>query len=1006
MRKLIYPILFIISIFGVVLQAQTTCDNFTVNTVVTPSTCQSNGTVTVTLTGADAAGLFNVQYSLESAVTGGFSLLPTANNVLSGIPAGTYTVTVSAFCDFQGQYSVVKTKTNVVVGGSYQVPELSFVAPGRSSTASTVSPTSRKPYAGCATGQIVMLLKNGNQTATPVFTMTSAPTGVTVPQIVSVSRYSSGSLSAGYIYTLDGLYPSGDYTVEINDGCYVSSKSFTLEELTDMPIPYSTSSYTSLTYNHIRPYLGDNPGCSLINLSLTAPTTSNVDFYQYYRDGLYEVGAAALNQTPTSWTTWEYGNSTPTVDLGSNQLSNFYGSPNKMSIYFRVKNCPSVQSKYDLYIRKPYYFTTGYRYNCDSVKAMIRPWTDYDGVLCYPITFKVVKTDTNEVIREQTNITNPNQIVDSLAFAYKTRYTVSVISNGETIFSVNENHTPDVSYSSTSDHKYCDTWENYYYRPYLNCYPVYVDIQTGGVTVALDTIYSSASADSYSPLLEYDKSYTFNFSYPNLIINGNPYTSSYTKTTANGMPNALTLSIYNSSSYEGCIINNGSLRIYTGTTSRVWPAGTVFTITGPASFGTKTYTVTSSSYYYYIYNLVIPPGDYTVTADYGCGTVSSTTYLPGVYDVKDFTYTTETTCSGMKVTPSANLTYYGNPATTYFRLASGPAGYDRNVISSGGSFTFSAAGTYVLSVITTNDANRCALVSDTIVYTAPPMALDNSKTAAYACVGSNVGNIALQAINGVAPYTYELRNEDNTIQLQGSQTSSDRVVYTYGNPGSTYTVRIADNCGSSFTQQVTVANLETAKLVFAESNPVCYGEDIKLRCLTLGETTYEWTYPDGTTYPGQTQVITGADSSKAGWYKVSVRAEHCGLPVEDSIYISVYNPINITDPGLANQTFQICPRASLTLGETVTGGSGNYTYKWERSSNGTTWTVEPATTSTLTVTGPNSTTVSYNYQYVRRTVTDGACGGFVQNYILDVVPCYIPVNPDLMNLGTGNPIKR
>lgn len=997
--------MFIISIFGVVLQAQTTCDNFTVNTVVTPSTCQSNGTVTVTLTGADAAGLFNVQYSLESTVSGGFFLLPTANNVLAGIPAGTYTVTVSAFCDALGQYSVVKTKTNVVIGGSYQVPELSFVAAGRSSTSATVSPTSRKSYAGCTTGQIVMLLKYGNQTTTPVFTITSAPTGVSVPQTVAVSRYSSGSLSAGYTYTLDGLYPSGDYTVEINDGCYVSSRGFTLEELTDIPNPNGESS-TTMSYSDVYPYFANNPSCASINLSLTSPSTSNVDFYQYYRDGLYEIGAAPLNQTPTNWTTWEY-NTTPVINLGPNQISDFYNSPNKMSVYFRVKNCPAISEKYDLYIKKPTSYTTGYRSYCDNVRVLSRPWYDYDGIFCYPITYRAVRKDNSQLVNEQTNITNYNQI-DSLTLEYNTTYTISVIDNAGTTLSLDQTYSfPNISTSSTSDRKYCDTWENYYYRSNLYCYPVYVDIKdSGGTTVALDTIYSSASAYSYSPPLEYDKAYTFYFTYPGRVVNGNAYTSSYTRTIPNALPTNLNLSIYQYDYYEGCIINQGSLNISTGSSARVWPAGTVITLTGPPSFVTRTYTQTSSNYNIYDYGVVIPPGNYTITADFGCGTITSTTYLPGVYDVSNFTYTAENTCSGMKVTPSATLTYKGNPATPYFRLTNGPVGYDRNVITNGGSFTFSAAGTYILSVITTNDANRCALVSDTIVYTAPPMELDNTRTSAYACVGSSVGNIMLQAINGVAPYTYELWDENNTTQLQGPQTSSDRVVYAYGTPGSTYTVRVADNCGNSFAQQVTVANLETAKLVYAESNPVCYGEDIKLRCLTLGITDYDWTYPDGTTHPGQTQVITGADSSKSGWYKVSVEAEHCGSPVTDSIYISVYSPINITDPGLANQTFQICPKANLTLGEAVTGGSGNYTYKWERSSNGTTWTIEPATTSTLTITGPNSTTVSYNYQYVRRTVTDAACGGFVENYLVNAIPCYIPVNPDLMNLGTGNPMKK
>jgi hypothetical protein len=1006
MRKLIYSILSVISIFGMVMQAQTTCDNFTVNTAVTPSTCQSNGTVTVTLTGADAAGLFNVQYSLESAASGGFSLMPSASNLLTGIPAGTYTVTVSAFCDAQGQYSVVKTKTNVVVGGSYQVPELSFVATGRSSSG-TVAPTSRKSYAGCATGQIVMLLKYGNQTSTPAFTITSAPVGVSVPQTISVSRYSSGSLSAGYTYTLDGLYPAGDYTIQINDGCYTASKGFTLGELTDIPNPTTSG---NLTYQNISTYFGNNAGCASVNLySTTAPTTSNVDFYQYYRDSLYEIGAAPLNQTPTYWTTWVNG-ITPTLNLGLNQISDFYSSTTTnmtMSVYFRVKNCPSVQKKYDLYIKKPNLIqVVGYRYNCNGVRIMNRPWYDYDGVFCYPATFRVTKTATGEVIKEQTNITNPNQIVDSLTFEYKTQYTVSVIDNaGTTLSVVSQTYSPDITQNTTSDQKNCNNWQNYYYRPYMNCYPVYVDIQTGGTTVALDTIYSSASADSYSPPLEYNKAYTFNFTYPQIIINGNTYTSSYTKTVTNIMPTQPTLSIYKYAPYEGCIINNGSLQIIANQSS--WPVGTVFTITGPGSFGTRTYTTTSSSSIYYIYNLVIPPGNYTVTADYGCGTVSLTTYLTGIYDVKDITYTTENTCSGMKVSPSATLTQYGDTVTTtYFRLTNGPAGYDKSVISNGGSFTFSAAGTYVLSVITTNDATRCALKSDTIVYTAPPMALDNSKTAAYTCIGSSVGNIALQAVNGVAPYTYELWNEDNTILLQNSQTSSGRVLYTYGTAGSSYTIRVTDACGSSFSQQITVTDLQTAKFVFAQTNPVCYGGDIMIKCLTLGETAYNWTGPNGYISTDQNPVIPGASSSKSGWYKVSVAPEFCGVPVKDSIYITVYDPINVDNPGQANQILQICPKGNLILGETVTGGSGNYTYQWQYSSNGTSWSTSSTVTPTFTVIGPDNTTASFSYKYIKRTVTDAACGQIVENYQLNVIPCYIPINPDLMNMGRGNPMEK
>ncbi|EGJ99422.1 hypothetical protein [Dysgonomonas gadei] len=1007
MRKLIYSILFIISIFGMVLQAQTTCDNFTVNTVVTPSTCQSNGTVTVTLTGADAAGLFNVQYSLEPTVSGGFFLLPTANNVLSGIPAGTYTVTVSAFCDALGEYSVVKTKTNIVVGGTYQVPELSFVATGVTSTTTVPTSVSRSSYAGCVTGRIVMTMKDGNQTTTPVFTITSAPTGISTPQTVSVTRNSGGSLSAGYTYTLDGLYPGGNYTIEINDGCYTASRSFTLGELTDVPNPNGTS--TTMSYSDIYPYIGDNQDCALIRLSLDGVTsaTSNADLYQYYREGLYEIGAAPLGGEPEQWTAWTSTN--PILDLGSHQISEFYSSPNKMSVYFRVKNCPTVRERYDVYIYKPSGSSIGHREYCDYVRYRRRPTTTYSSVYCYPITYKVVNNSTGDVLIEQSGITNPTQIVDSVSLEYNTTYAVSFTDKAGTIYSSNVSYSfPNITSYPTSDNKYCDTWVNYYYRPYLYCYPVYVDIKdSGGTTVALDTIYSSATASNYSPPLEYDKAYTFNFTYPGRIVNGNVHTSSYPKTVANTLP-TLNLSIYQYDYYEGCEINEGSLYVSTGSSSRQWPAGTVITVTGPPPFTTQTYTQssTASGYNFYRYGIIIPPGNYTVTADYGCDTpYSMTTYLPGTYDVKDFTYKTEKTCDGMSIIPSGTLTYMENEVTAKFRLSAGPAGYDKNVVTSGGKITLSAAGTYTLSVVVIDDDGECDLTSQTIVYTAPPMELDNTRTSAYACVGSNVGIIMLQAVNGVAPYTYELWDENDTTQLQGPQKSSGQVVYNYGTPGSTYSVHVTDDCGNSFAQTVVVANLETAKLIIADSNPVCYGNDINLRCLTLGITDYHWTYPDGTTIDGQAQVISGANSSKAGWYKVSVEAEHCGSPVTDSIYISVYNPISITDPVLANQTFEICPKASLTLGEAVTGGSGNYTYKWEYSSNGTTWYTY-TTTSTLTVTGPTDTAGSYSFKYLRRTVTDAACGGFVENYLVNAIPCYIPVNPDLMNLGTGNPMKK
>lgn len=122
MKQLFYKIFFLFLFIFLAgnITAQDCASNFTVTTASTPSTCQANGTVTVTLSG-DLTNLYNIQYGLTSPTTG-FTINPQEHNVLTNIPAGNYTVTVRAFCKVNADYDVVKTVTNVTVGGNYKVP--------------------------------------------------------------------------------------------------------------------------------------------------------------------------------------------------------------------------------------------------------------------------------------------------------------------------------------------------------------------------------------------------------------------------------------------------------------------------------------------------------------------------------------------------------------------------------------------------------------------------------------------------------------------------------------------------------------------------------------------------------------------------------------------------------------------------------------------------------------------------------------------------------------------
>ncbi|MDR1937322.1 MAG: MliC family protein, partial [Tannerellaceae bacterium] len=79
------------------------CSDFTLNLTATPSTCQSNGTITVSVTGPDAANLrlSDAQYSIAPAASGtsySQAWAQAPGGVLTGVPAGTYNVSIQAYC--------------------------------------------------------------------------------------------------------------------------------------------------------------------------------------------------------------------------------------------------------------------------------------------------------------------------------------------------------------------------------------------------------------------------------------------------------------------------------------------------------------------------------------------------------------------------------------------------------------------------------------------------------------------------------------------------------------------------------------------------------------------------------------------------------------------------------------------------------------------------------------------------------------------------------------------
>jgi hypothetical protein len=493
--------------------------------------------------------------------------------------------------------------------------------------------------------------------------------------------------------------------------------------------------------------------------------------------------------------------------------------------------------------------------------------------------------------------------------------------------------------------------------------------------------------------LQYGTNYTVEWTFAN-----GGYSNYTTVSKTASFPTSVSSSLQYS---YNCTVNYGYYYLTTGSSSRQFPEGTLFTLTGPAGFGTKTYTATTSGYYLYTNSFensyIYPPGSYTLTVDMGCGTPIVQTFdWSGIYNYNNLGHTDTLTCGGLKVTPTGQMTYLGSNTDTYFRIISGPVGYDQSAITPGQWWTFSAPGQYIIGIMNTNSTSGCAIGTDTIVYTAPPMTLDKTATGAYVCVGGTVGNIFLKAINGVDPYTYELYDKDNVVKLVSSSiTTSGRAYFSYGDADSTYTVRVYDDCGNNFSQKITLAKLQTAKIVYSDATDVCYDGTMYLNALTLGTTTYNWTGPNGYTSTSQFPVINNVTEANEGWYYVSVSPEMCGTPVRDSIFMTVTPPFAIDISGDSI----VCVREFATLTAIASGGGGTYSYQWQQSTNGgTTWnnyTETGATTAIANINRSITSTAYVQYRY-RCIVTDNVCGARNSKDIgITYEPCYLRVNPQI-----------
>ncbi len=362
--------------------------------------------------------------------------------------------------------------------------------------------------------------------------------------------------------------------------------------------------------------------------------------------------------------------------------------------------------------------------------------------------------------------------------------------------------------------------------------------------------------------------------------------------------------------------------------------------------GTVTYSWKNSS------NIVVgttasvsglPTGTYTLTVTDSCSSQSNSVTIgqPSLPLALAASSKTDASCNGASsgsVTAGAVTNFVGTVTYSWKNSSN-------TVVGTTASVTGLPTGTYTLTV-----TDSCSSQSNSVTIGQPslPLALAASSKTDASCYGASSGSVTAGAVtNFVGTVTYSWVNSSNTIV--------GTTVSVTGLPTGTYTLTVTDSC-SSQSNSVTIGQptLPLALAASSKTDASCYGASsgsVTAGAVTnfVGTVTYSWVNSSNTIV-GTTASVTGLPT---GTYTLTV-TDSCS---------SQSNSVTIGQPALplalaaSSKTDASCygdSTGSVTAG-TVTNAVGTVSYSWVNSSNavvGTTASVNglPTGTYTLTVT--------------------------------------------------------
>jgi len=261
-----------------------------------------------------------------------------------------------------------------------------------------------------------------------------------------------------------------------------------------------------------------------------------------------------------------------------------------------------------------------------------------------------------------------------------------------------------------------------------------------------------------------------------------------------------------------------------------------------------------------------------------------------------------------------------------------------NGIGAGREHTVSPATTTTYTVTITK--NGCSDTDEMTVFVNPNPTASASNNGPLTCNDTSV--------------TLTANPSGMSYEWQDGSTGRTRNVNAPG----TYSVTVTNSNGCSDVAQ-TIVNQDITTPTADAGNDVtiCPGGSATLTA--SGGGTYNWSNS-----AGNTASVT-VNPSVTTTYTVTVTSSN-GCIDTDQVQVEVVNKATASVTG-GNET--ICSGETSTVGVTVSGGTGSFTYQWQYSNNGVSWSnIAGATTSSYT------TDPLFTKGYFRTVVTDSGSG--------------------------------